>query len=142
MAAQTNYGSESTQASVASGLAAGVTPGSYVSVTASGNALQLQSKQTGAGTNYSYTLATTSYDTAEFSQPSFMNLPASGSRSGGSNGGGGSPQTVYSYTGSYDHHSNVLSYNDAVMGAWSFGYDNLSRVLSGSPRPGIAAMAA
>lgn len=44
----------------------------------------------------------------------------------GSSSGGG--QTIYSYGLNYQPNNNVNGYNDSVMGAWSFGYDNLNRL--------------
>ncbi len=76
LAAQTNYAGGATPSSVAEGLAAGITSDSPVNVTAVDDTLSLQSRQAGAGTNYSYTLQTTSWDSADFSNPSFGILPS------------------------------------------------------------------
>jgi len=37
----------------------------------------------------------------------------------------------------YDANGNLLSYNDSVMGAWAFGYDNLNRLQSGIVTPAV-----
>jgi RHS repeat-associated protein len=44
--------------------------------------------------------------------------------------------TIYSYSAAYDGASNVTSYNDSVMGAWSFGYDSLNRLATGGATSG------
>ena len=82
-AATTQYGAGATPASIASGLASGVTAGSPVNVSAEGDSINLQAKQTGSTTDYSYSLQTTSYDSTDFSQSSFLNPAVSGSLSGG-----------------------------------------------------------
>lgn len=151
VAAQTNYGAGATSSSIAEGLATNVTSGSFVNITASNNDLYLVSKQAGAGTNYSYTLQTTTWDSADFSQPSFANPPINGNLSGGVNGssGSGGQQTIYSYnipsytlgqqpTG-YDGVGNIVGYTDSVMGGWGFSYDPLYRMTSGSAATGAYA---
>lgn len=35
---------------------------------------------------------------------------------------------VYQYVAGYDGAGNVMSYNDSVMGNWTFGYDTLNRL--------------
>ena len=136
VAASTNYGAGATPSSVASGLAAGVTSGSLVNVTATGDGVYLQAKTTGSGTNYGYTVETTSYDSADFGQPSFVYPAVTGNLDGGGDAGSGSPQTVYSYAAGYDGAGNVTSYNDLVTGSWTFGYDGLNRLSSGTPGAG------
>jgi RHS repeat-associated protein len=128
-AATTQYGASATPVSVAAGLAAGVTAASPVTVTASYDGIALQSKQTGSASNYSYTLQTTSYDSADFSQPSFLNPPLTGSLTGGVNQNTtGAP--VYSYSvSSYDGVGNLQGMNDSVMGTWTYQYDDLNRVM-------------
>ncbi len=151
VAAQTNYGDGATPSSIAEGLAAGVTSGSFVTVTAADGTLSLEAKQAGAGTNYSYTLQTTTWDSTDFSQPSFVYPALNGSLSGGANassGGGQGQQTIYSYsipsyvvgqqpTG-YDADGNVVGYSDLVMGSWSMasGYDPLNRLTSANASAG------
>ena len=151
VAAQTNYEDGATPSSIAEGLAAGVTNGSFVTVTAADGTLNLEAKQAGAGTNYSYTLQTTNWDSTDFSQPSFVYPALSGNLSGGANassGGGQGQQTIYSYsipsyvagqqpTG-YDPDGNVVGYSDLVMGNWSManGYDPLNRLTSASASAG------
>jgi RHS repeat-associated protein len=46
------------------------------------------------------------------------------------------PATVYNYAASYDGVGNAIDYTDTVMGTWSFGYDSLNRLISGTPSAG------
>lgn len=152
VAAQTSYGDGATPSSIAEGLAAGGTSNSLVNITAVADTLNLQAKQAGSGTNYSYTLQTVSWDSASFSQPSFAYPAISGNLVGGadaSSGSGGGQQTVYSYsipsyvsgqqaTG-YDAIGNIVGYTDSVMGTWSMsgGYDTLNRLTAASATSGV-----
>lgn len=149
VAAQTSYGDGATPSSIAESLAASVTSNSLVNITAVGNTLNIQSKLAGAGTNYSYSLQTTSWDSTDFSQPSFAYPAVSGNLDGGGNASSStSQQTVYSYsipsyvsgqtpTG-YDAVGNIVGYTDSVMGAWSMsgGYDTLNRLTAASATSG------
>jgi RHS repeat-associated protein len=149
VAAQTNYGDGATPSTVAEGLASGVNSASPVTVTALDSDLFLQSKQAGASTNYSYTLQTTTWDSADFSNPSFVYPTISGSLAGGAGSGPGNGQTLYSYSipsyvsGSqptgYDAAGNIVGYSDSVMGNWSMsgGYDPLYRLTSAGATSGI-----
>jgi RHS repeat-associated protein len=130
VSATTTYGQTSTPSTVAQGLAAGVTSGSPVNVTAVDNAVYVEAKTADAGADYGYTLQTTNYNSSAFSQPSFMNPAVSGALEGGApqNTAG---QTVYSYTvptGGYAGNNNLLQYTDSVMGTWNFSYDTLNRL--------------
>ncbi|MBT9333387.1 chitobiase/beta-hexosaminidase C-terminal domain-containing protein [Paracidobacterium acidisoli] len=151
VAAQTSYGYGAKASTVAEGLAAAVNSNSPVNVMAVDDDLYLQSKLMGAGTNYSYTVQTTSWDSADFPNPSFANPPVNGSLSGGSNAGSGQgqgSQTIYSYSipsyaaGSqptgYDAVGDIVGYSDSVMGNWSMsgGYDPLYRLTSASATSG------
>jgi RHS repeat-associated protein len=129
--AQTQYGEGSTPVTVAAGLAAHVVSGAPVTVTAVNDSIYLQSAIPGAQTDYSYTLSTTSYDSSQFSEPSFMNPEASGNLDGGANQNTNNGVTIYSYSTSYYANDNVAGYADSVMGTWNFTYDNLNR-LSGA----------
>lgn len=151
VAAQTNYGEGATASSIAEGLAAGITSNSLVSITAVDDTLNIQAKQAGAGTNYSYSLQTASWDSASFSQPSFAYPAITGTLVGGadaSSGSSGTQKTVYSYsipsyvsgqssTG-YDAAGNIVGYTDSVMGTWSMagGYDQLNRLTAASATSG------
>jgi RHS repeat-associated protein len=150
LAAQTNYGDGATPSAIAEGLAANATSGSLVSISAADENLYLVAKQPGAGTDYSYTLQTTSWDSTDFTQPSFASPAINGNLDGGANtSSGGSQQTVYSYsipsyvlgqqpTG-YDANGNIVDYTDSVMGGWGFSYDPLSRLISSSTSTGAYA---
>lgn len=46
--------------------------------------------------------------------------------------------TIYSYnvpSGGYDANGNLVSYADSVMGTWTFGYDYLNRLITGTASP-------
>jgi len=131
VSATANYAQGATPTTVAAGLAAGVTGASPVTITAVDDALYLESKQSGAVGNYSYSLQTTNYNSS-FPQPSFVYPTVNGSLDGGAdtNASGGQ---VYKYTvpsGGYDGVGNLLSSYDSVMGTWNFSYDNLHRLSS------------
>jgi RHS repeat-associated protein len=106
-------------------------------------------KTPGSSSDYSYTLQTTSWDSADFSQPSFFSSPVSGSLQGGAdaNSGGG---VVYQYCipgpsnpdpncqtsdNDYDPVGNILGYVDSVIGTWGFSYDSLNRLTGASGLP-------
>jgi RHS repeat-associated protein len=142
-----SYGVMSTPASIAATLAANASTSAPVYVAAVNDALYLTSTGAGSSTDsITYSVTNGSYDSTDFSQPSFPYAPISGTLSGdlsgGSSGGSGSPVTVYSYTvpsGGYSANGNLLSYTDSVMGPWSYSYDSLNRVVSGSPASGNTA---
>jgi RHS repeat-associated protein len=58
----------------------------------------------------------------------------SGGTSGYSNEASAAPTSAlpngYSYFATYDPVGNVASYNDSVMGSWTFGYDPLNRLVT------------
>ena len=151
VAAKTNYGEGATPSSIAEGLAAGVQSGSPVSISAADSAIFLLAKQTGTGSNYAYSLQTTSWDSADFPNASFVPGGVNGNLSGGANASSGSSQTIYSYSipsyvsGStptgYDADGNIVGYTDSVMGTWSMvgGYDTLNRLGSASATSGTYA---
>jgi RHS repeat-associated protein len=142
-AATTTYAAGATPSTIAAGLASGITPSSFVNITAIDDDLYLTSKQAGAGTNYSYSLQTTSYDSAHFGQPSFLYPAVTGNLEGGVNANADG-STVYQYTvpqGGYDYAGNLLNYTDLsgtqpVMGTWNFNYDTLNRLVSGGSTAG------
>jgi len=129
--ATASYGQGATPSSIAGQLVASLSSGSPVNVTAVDDTIYLQAKSTGSATNYLYSLQTMSYNSTNFSQPSFLNPPLSGSLTGGvdANTAAG---IVYSFTGGYDGAGNLLSYSDSVMGNWSFQYDTLNRLIGSS----------
>ena len=126
-AATTTYGEGATTTSIAAGLAAGVTSNSPVTVKSVNDSIDLEAKQAGSATNYSYTVQNTSYDATDFSYPSFPASTISGSLDGGADANGAG-KTVYSYSTSYQPNGNVSGGTDSVMRTWSFTYDNLNRL--------------
>jgi RHS repeat-associated protein len=142
IAATTTYQAGSTPASIAEGLAIGVEASSPVYVAAVNDVVYLDAKPAYAGTDFSYSVQNTSYDSAHFSQPSFPAAPIIGSLNGGVSTGAG--KLVYSFVGSYDGVGNLSSYTDntsggqpnGIMGTWSFNYDTLNRLIAGSPSSG------
>ena len=88
----TSYGAASTATSVAANLATAINndSGASVTATASNGALTLTARQTGAGTNYSWSLSSSSNDPGDFGTAgSFSSSPTSGALSGGTNGNPG-----------------------------------------------------
>jgi len=132
-AATTPYGASSTPSSIASGLASGVTAGSFVNVTAVNDGLYLVAKQSGLGTNYTYSI--TSVSTDGFSPASFGSTP-SGALDGGANPDSGQPQSIYSFNGVYDGVGNLITNSDSAMGNWGYTYDSLNRLVTGTPFSG------
>jgi RHS repeat-associated protein len=133
-----SYGNGDTASSVASKLSTAFSSNSSVSVSASGSTLNITAKTGGANTNYSYSSSAT-YNSTYFTGPSFTLSPAGGTLSGGADQSY-SPATVYSYSfpasGGFDVNGNVLGFADSVMGQWSFGYDNLNRLITGHATSG------
>jgi RHS repeat-associated protein len=143
-AATTTYGSTSTPSTIAAGLSAGVSGSSPVTVTAVDDAIYLESKASGATTNYAYTLQTTTWNTT-FTHPSFV-YPAITSVLDGGQNLNAAGTTVYSYcvpgptnpyctaaNNGYDAVGNLKTYTDTslakpLMGTWNFSYDSLNRV--------------
>jgi RHS repeat-associated protein len=92
----TTFDSASTLSSLASALASAINndAGAYVTASASNAVLTLTARQTGANTNYSWSISSTSDDPTDFgSSGSYTCSPASGALSGGITGSGG--VTVY-----------------------------------------------
>jgi YD repeat-containing protein len=137
LAASTTYGDGSTPSSVAEGLAAGVQPGSPVSVTAVDDALSIQATSAGGGTNYAYYIQGVSNDPTDFPTPSFPQSTITGTLSGGANSATGQQQTIYSYSANYDNDNNVQSSSDAIMGSWQYGYDTLNRLSNSTAGSGV-----
>jgi len=137
VASSTNYSAGASPSSIAAGLANGLSSNSKVSIVAVDNTLYVDGKPSYAGTDFSYSLATTSWDSLDFSQPSFQGSPSSGTLEGGASTNS-AQQQVYGYTANYDGVSNVIGYADSVMGTWSFsnGYDTLNRLIAGAATSG------
>ena len=134
--ATARYGEGSTPASIAAELAQTANSG-LVTITAEGPNLSLQTKQTGTFSS-PYSLVFTSTQSG-FSQPSFSGSPASGTLTGSS---GTAAIPVYSYSiangssSGYSANGNVVNVTDSVMGTWSYGYDSLNRLTSGTSTAG------
>lgn len=127
-AASTSYGRGATPSSIAEGLAAGVKSGAPVTVKAVDDAVYIEATQGGSASDYSYSIQTTTWDNTDFpEQASFAYPPITGQLEGGASQNS-STTTVYNYSANYDGNSNVINYNDSVMGAWNFYYDSLNRL--------------
>ena len=125
-----SFGQGSTPASLATSLAAAINGDSGSAVTASADttSVWLTSKQTGAGGNYGYTSAAT-YDTSDFSSPSFNVSPTSASLTGGTNAITGA---AYNLALGFYPNGNVATENDSVNGDWTFIYDDFNRLAASS----------
>ena len=129
--ATANWGQGSTASSLASSLASAINGvgGSPVTASASGSTVNL----TGTGATVSVSIADT--QSATFPTPSF-----SASVSGMSGGGGSGNGNAYAYqVGGYAPNGNILSHTDSVMGAWSFGYDTLNRLIAANAGASVPA---
>lgn len=125
------YGAGSTPTSIATALVASGSSNSLVTLSSSDANLTMTAKDDGTVTDYTYQLST-AYNTASFTQPSF----SASSTSGDLEGGSGVP--LYSWAiNSYAPDGDVLTVTDSVMGTWSYGYDDMSRLVSGNQSSGI-----
>ena len=133
------WGQADTASTIASRLASGLNTaaGTIITASSSGGAITLTSKATGPSTAYSVSVSITDGESSYFSTPSFSAV--SNNLSGGQNAGSG-PGLIYSYSipssGGYAANGDLLSYTDSVMGAWSFSYDYLDRLTTGTPSSG------
>ncbi len=142
--ASTTYQDGSTPSSIAEALAGALVSGSPVTLTAVDDTLNIAATPANAGNDYSYTLDIASTNSAFTSTgPSFFATPSIGTLEGATSSGA-TGTTVYSYTvstGGYDLVGNLLSYTDSsagnpIMGTWTFTYDALNRLISGTPATG------
>jgi RHS repeat-associated protein len=130
-----SFGAGSTTTSIATALAAAINSadGGFVTASPSGGTVSLRSVGDGSADDWQLAESVT-YDSVDFSSASFA--VADNGMSGGANTSG----ALYSYyipaAGGYDKNSNLLTAVDSVMGQWSYTYDNLNRVLIGSPASG------
>ncbi len=93
-----NYGSSNTTVNLASAMATAINGdgSAFVYASASNGVLSLTARQTGASTNYSWSITSSSSDPSDFGAAgSFGGSPASGALSGGINGTGGVTVTDY-----------------------------------------------
>jgi RHS repeat-associated protein len=125
------YDAGSTPTSIATALVASGSSNSLVTLSSSGANLTMTAKDDGTVTDYTYQLST-AYNTASFTQPSF----SASSTSGDLEGGSGVP--LYSWAiNSYAPDGDVLTVTDSVMGTWSYGYDDMNRLVKGDQSSGI-----
>ena len=114
-----------------SSLAAAInsTAGGFVTAAVSGTTINLTSTGGGIFTDWGVSSAVT-YDTADFSAPSYTATTAN--MSGGTSSTG---SVVYGFDIpdllGYAPNGNLLLVNDSVIGNWTYGYDNLNRLVSG-----------
>jgi len=151
LAASYPYGAADTPSSVAEGLAAHPASGSLVTLTASGDTLNVVANQASKASDYSYTLEAVTNSPTRFPQPSFVYSEVSGQLPPGTSevigylDGGADQQTtstpaqIYSYcvgqscpipNNGYDAAGNLTGYTDSVMGVWGFSYDPLNRLVT------------
>jgi RHS repeat-associated protein len=83
----TSYGRIDSPASIAANLASAINndSGAFVWANASGAAVNLSARSTGASTNYSFTTTSATSDPSDFGGGSFLTSPASGALTGGQN---------------------------------------------------------
>lgn len=129
--ATTTYGAGANPSTVAEGLADGVVSGSPVKVTATDDQLFIQANTAGSATDYPYIIQTTTWDSADFSQPSFAYPSIMGSLDGGADSSTAG-SVLYSYQLGYDADGNVNSDTDSLTGNWTYTYDTLDRLAGGS----------
>jgi RHS repeat-associated protein len=138
----TAYGSASTATSVASALASAINgdANAFVTAAASNGVLLLTARQTGAGTNYFWSISSSSGDPADFgATASFSSSPASGALSGGVNGSGGT--TVYdagTITVAIGTFQASASYGQTGNNTASAAASALATALNGTNSPVIA----
>jgi RHS repeat-associated protein len=128
--ASATWGQGSTAASVASAVASAIQQAGtgVISAGANGNTntVTVQSVQTGAATDWQIQIGV-SYDTADFSNPSFSFTPNGMS--------GGSSQTnqtgvVYDYALQHAADGQITQAADSVNGTWNYAYDEMNRLLT------------
>lgn len=129
--ATTSYGSSSNTASIVNALLASGTGNNLVALQANGSSLVMTAKAEGTYSDLPYQLTVSSSDPAIFSVPSFGSPNAAGSLVGGQNA------PLYNWAiNSYAPDGNVLSVSDSVIGNWSYGYDDLNRLVTANATAG------
>lgn len=128
-----SYGNGSTGSSIASQLASSISAFGFVTASNNGtNVITITSTTNGANTNYS--LSGSSQSNAGFSPPSFTASPSGSTLTGGT----GAPGTLYSFSLGYGAgNSNVTAVSDSINGSWTYGYDNLNRLISANQNSGV-----
>jgi RHS repeat-associated protein len=115
VSATASYSAPLTSGGMASALtnAINTRTGMPVTATVSASTVTIQSVGTGTVVNYGFALSTT-YDTADFTSPSFSFTPASGTMTGGTNA---------QYTTSYDSGTSSITLNGTVYStSWGQGW--------------------
>ena len=125
-----SWGQGNSANDVASALATAINgdSGAYVTATAAGTIVQLTSKQTGSGADYSLSASTSTTQTGQFSSVSFTASASGSALAGGSNVG----QIFYAATIGHAPNGDVASSTDTVNGNWSYTYDEFNRLTAAS----------
>jgi RHS repeat-associated protein len=131
--ASATYGPNDTPSTIAGNLAAAASS-SVVTVSSNGANLTMNALGDGSITDYSYALNVVSNSPALFPTPSFSSSAPSGDLTGGTN----VPLYNWAIT-SYAPNGDVLAMNDAVMGSWTYQYDDFNRLTNGAAASGFAA---
>ena len=90
--------------------------------------MQLTSKQTGSGADYSLSASTSTTQTGQFSSVSFTASTSGSALAGGSNVG----QIFYAATIGHAPNGDVASSTDTVNSNWSYTYDEFNRLTAAS----------
>ena len=132
--ASVSFGSTSTPQTVASALATAIqgASGSAVTAKSDGDLNVLVSSATGTSTDYTVTTAVT-YDTTDFSKPSFMATAFTMQDGGAADVSDGMIYYYYVPNGGYAPNGNILAHSDMIMGDWIFTYDAVDRLTSAVP---------
>ena len=93
----------------------------------------------GSTVNLTGTSATVSVSIADTQSATFPTPSFSASVSGMSGGGSGNGNAYAYQVGGYAPNGNILSHTDSVMGAWSFGYDSLNRLIAANAGASVPA---
>ena len=132
-----SYGSSDTAASIAANLASAISAGSLANASSSGGTINITSKTSGPGYDYSLSASYT-WNSSEFANPSFTASASGSSLIGGYNAGDPANRpfvTQYAYDG-LGNLLNVTQKGDPTVtnsSQWrvrTFTYDSLSRLLT------------
>lgn len=138
---QTTYGSSSTSSSIASSLASSFNsdPNSYVTATVSGTLINLVSKASGSGTEYTFSATSSTNQGTYFSGPSFTPYPSGANLINDSALGSLATPVATFYT--YDAADDVTQVIQGVQ-TRTFAYDALGRPTSiSTPEAGTETLA-
>jgi RHS repeat-associated protein len=126
-----NFGQGDDPSSIASGLTGVITAGNFVTATANGATISLTAKTGGEASNYSLS-SSCSYDSSNFTSPSFAASPSGSALTGGAD------HTPYVTLYAYDTLGNLLRVDQkgsaptdsAKWRTRTFTYDSLSRLVT------------